>query len=484
MPTESAVFPRARPRWIWLLLGTLALCFSNGATANIAAAWLAPVLLLRSAAVGRPLAAWGFPALAIALSTCVTMRGVIPVAPMEFLVTCLVSGALGALPYLGHRVLAPRLGAVAGSLVFPSASVTLLYLLSASSPFGTWGVDGYVQAGFPLLPQFAAIAGIWGVTFLVFWFASAVQDRIALRAFAIVFVPVLAFGAAWKTTAPAPSARTNVAALTTPAGLPDKFFDGCTTRGDAGCRNAGARKRMDALFSRAADAANGGAALVVWPEAGTQYDAALERDFVARARDFAREHRIYLVAGAARVADNRKAPMENKAMVFTPTGDLAFEYHKAIPVPGEPIIAGDRVIRTVDTPFGRLGVVICFDADFPMLVRQARRQGVDVLAIPANDWRAITPMHGQMARFRAIENGFTIVRAASNGLSLIADSTGTVLASVDSHSMPGGIAAARLPVAARNTPYSRIGDAFAIACMLLFAVLASIVLVKRYTRKP
>lgn len=241
---------------------------------------------------------------------------------------------------------------------------------------------------------------------------------------------------------------------------------------------------MDALFSRAADAANGGAALVVWPEAGTQYDAALERDFVARARDFAREHRIYLVAGAARVADNRKAPMENKAMVFTPTGDLAFEYHKAIPVPGEPIIAGDRVIRTVDTPFGRLGVVICFDADFPMLVRQARRQGVDVLAIPANDWRAITPMHGQMARFRAIENGFTIVRAASNGLSLIADSTGTVLASVDSHSMPGGIAAARLPVAARNTPYSRIGDAFAIACMLLFAVLASIVLVKRYTRKP
>ena len=483
MPIEPTT--HAHLRWIWLLLGTLALCFSNGVTAHIAAAWLAPALLLRYAAITRPLPAWGLLALAIALATCVTMRGVIPVAPPEFLVTCIVSGALGALPYLSHRLLAPRLGPIAGSLVFPSATVSLLYLLSAGSPFGTWGVDGYVQADFPLLPQFAVIAGIWGVSFFVFWFASAVQNRIAIRVFAITFALALAFGAIRMMTTPTLAAQASVAALTTPTGLPDKFFDGCTSRHDSECRNAGARKRMDALFSRAADAANGGASLIVWPEAAAQYDAVLEQEFVARARDFAREHRIYLVAGAARIAGDRKAPMENKAMVFTATGELAFEYHKAIPVPGEPISAGDGVIKTIDTPFGRLGVIICFDADFPMLVRRARQQGVDVLAIPANDWRAITPLHGAMSRFRAIENGFAIVRAASNGLSLVTDSTGTVLASVDSYSTPGGIASARIAIVPRNTLYSRIGDVFAITCVLLSGILAAIVLVKRFAaRKP
>lgn len=171
--------------------------------------------------------------------------------------------------------------------------------------------------------------------------------------------------------------------------------------------------------------------------------------------------------------------MDNTAMVFTPSGELAFEYHKAIPVPGEPIAAGDGEIKTVDTPFGRLGVIICFDADFPQLVRRARQRGVDILAIPANDWRAITPLHAQMARFRAIENGFSIVRATSNGQSLVADSTGAMLADVDAFATPGGVASARLPVQTRGTLYARTGDVFVFACGLLLAVLTLVPLARR-----
>ena len=118
----------------------------------------------------------------------------------EFLITCAISGVLGALPYLGHRLLAPHLGAVVGSLVFPSASVALLYVLSVGSPFGTWGVDGYVQADFSALTQFASLTGIWGVTFMVFWCASAMQGWIPPRlpgngptvaTFATAFVAVI-----------------------------------------------------------------------------------------------------------------------------------------------------------------------------------------------------------------------------------------------------------------------------------------------------
>lgn len=471
-----------RSRWFLLSSGTLALCFSNGATANIVAAWAAPFLLLGFALATRPLQGMAALSLAGTVAAFFTLRGVIPVAGAEFVVACVISGVLGALPYVLHRMLAPALGAVAGTLVFPAVAVALLYILSLGGPFGTWGVDGYVQAGFLPLLQLASIAGVWGATFLVYWAGSALQGLLrpgtswaGPAMFGAVFVLTLLFAGWQMLSGTAPAAQAQVAAITTPAGLPDRFFDGCAGRDDQACRTAGARKRIDALFERSAAAAQAGAALIVWPEAAAQYDAPLEPEFIERARTFVRQHGVYLVAGAARIPPDRQAPMENKAMVFDPTGALAFQYLKAIPVPGEQIVAGDGRIQTVDTPFGRLAVVICFDADFPMLVRRAKLQGAELLAIPANDWRAITPLHGQMARFRAVENGFTVVRATSNGLSLIASPVGAVLAESDSFTSPGAIIAARLSMPPRPTVYARIGDTFALACVAFVIALLLVV---------
>ena len=141
-----------------------------------------------------------------------------------------------------------------------------------------------------------------------------------------------------------------------------------------------------------------------------------------------------------------EAPLENKAMAFTPESALAFTYHKAKPVPGEPIRAGDGVIPALDTPYGRVGAMICFDADFPELSRQAAARGIDVLAVPSNDWPEITPLHGEMVRFRAIESGFSVVRATSNGQSIITDPIGRALKRVNSFENRGGIAIADVPV--------------------------------------
>ena len=475
-------------RWACFALGTLTLSFANGATASILAAWIAPLLLLRFVSLTRPLAGYVLMALAVTIASLVTLRGVIPVPTAEFVVTCIISGGLGALPYLLHRMLAPRLRAVPASLVFPTASVALLYALSISSPFGTWGVDGYVQTGFEPLAQFASVAGVWGVTFLVFWFASSAQglfnpttasSRAAFCVFAASFVLVLGFGMIRMADSPEPSHEIEVAALSGPTGLPDKFFEGCDSREDIVCRRNGATRRIDALFAAASQATLRGARVIVWPEAAAQYDQAMEPEFISRASAFARAHAVYLIAGVASVPADPNAMLANKAMVFDPLGNLAFEYHKAIPVPGEPIAAGDGRIHSIDTPFGRLGVIICFDADFPILVQQAKRQGIDILAIPANDWPAIKSLHAHMARFRAIENGFSVVRATSNGVSLITDSTGNALGQADSFTAPGGSATALLPVAPRWTVYSEMGDAFAWACLLLLAVLVALVLMRR-----
>jgi apolipoprotein N-acyltransferase len=79
----------------------------------------------------------------------------------------------------------------------------------------------------------------------------------------------------------------------------------------------------------------------------------------------------------------------NESILIDPKGIVVWRYQKAHPVPGEPFPPGDGKVPTVQTPYGRLATVICFDADFPGTIRQARQAGADVLLVPSNDWREI-----------------------------------------------------------------------------------------------
>ena len=55
--------------------------------------------------------------------------------------------------------------------------------------------------------------------------------------------------------------------------------------------------------------------------------------------------------------------------------------------------------------------MICFDADFPALVRQVGQAGADILLVPANDWQPVHILHAPVAELRAIENGVALARA-------------------------------------------------------------------------
>ncbi len=465
-----------RLRWGAFAAGTLALCFSNGVTANVYAAWIAPTLLLGFVMTTGLWLGLALTVAASSIASFIMFRGVIPIGDEEYAIASLVTGLIGALPFLAHRLAAPRLGAVLGSLVFPSVGVALSYVLAQGSPFGTWGNDAYVQLPFAPLAQFASVAGIWGIAFAVYWFASVAQAlvterssgaNIAAASFVIVFIPLIGFGVS-RLQGPTETSNTvRAAALSNPQALPDRFFEGCAQRTDYSCRSAKARARQDALFALSEQAVRQGAKLIVWYEAAAQFDAPDEAEFIARAGAFARQHGIYLIAGAARIPLAPDQLIANTAMGFTPGGERAFEYLKTVPVPGEPIIRGDGVIPTLDTPFGRIGVMICFDADFPALSRQAAARGVDILAIPANDWRAITPLHAEMTRMHAIESGFSIVRATSNGVSLIANQRGIVLAHNNAFTNPGAITLADVPTRRMDTVQSTVDDLFAALCLLL-----------------
>jgi apolipoprotein N-acyltransferase len=157
------------------------------------------------------------------------------------------------------------------------------------------------------------------------------------------------------------------------------------------------------------------------------------------------------------------------ALLIKPTGAVAWAGLKAIPVPGTEASLSARdegKIRMIETDYGRLSSVICFDMDFPGLLHQAGRLQTDIMLVPSNDWREIDPWHTEMARFRAIEQGFNMVRQTSNGLSLATDTRGRALSRMDHFATGDRVMVAQVPTRGVTTIYSKIGDLFAWLCII------------------
>jgi apolipoprotein N-acyltransferase len=96
---------------------------------------------------------------------------------------------------------------------------------------------------------------------------------------------------------------------------------------------------------------------------------------------------------------------------------------------------------------------------------QAGRLGTDLLLDPSNDWKAIDPWHTRMASFRAIEQGFNLVRHTSQGLSAAFDYQGRQLASMDHYVTTDRVLVAQVATRGARTVYALLGDWFAWACL-------------------
>jgi apolipoprotein N-acyltransferase len=163
---------------------------------------------------------------------------------------------------------------------------------------------------------------------------------------------------------------------------------------------------------------------------------------------------------------------------------VAWSYDKARPVPGlDPLVPGNGKVPTIATPYGRISNVICFDGDFPYLSRQAGQAQASVMLIPSNDWHQIDPWHTQNITFRAIENGFSLVRQTSNGLAIAVDYEGRVLASSDYFSTSDQALIASVPTQGAQTIYTLVGDLFAQLCVAGLLILTGFALVRSHRQR-
>lgn len=471
--------------WGLLALAGLVLLFSNGRWTIPVAAWIGPVLLVRFVRTRRPVSGLLPAFLVLSAVWAVQFRGMAPLPDPWYFLLAAGFGLPMVLPYVADRLLAPRLRGSASTLVLPLAWASADFLVSALSPYGSWGAVGYSQYGNLPLLQVLSVTGLPGISFLIGWFASSANwiwetgcDWPRVRAGVVSFAGVLLLlllGGGGRLVFFPPAAETvRVASISRIFVEPDPvmpiivgFFKGQPV--DAEKARESLAAITDDLLRRAEREARAGARLVLWGEGNAPVLKADEAALVERGQRLARDERVYLAMALATWNLSLKQPLENKTVLVTSEGQVAFEFWKARPVPGPEAVMSardDGKVKDVVTPFGRIAAVICFDLDFPRLLAQAGREGVDILLAPSNDWRAIDPWHTQMASFRAIEQGFSLVRHTSRGLSAAFDHQGRVLAVMDHYQAGDRAMVAQVPVRGVRTVYSRVGDLFAWLCLL------------------
>ncbi len=481
---SSATIQTDRWSYLWLAIGTILSLVSSGRWTIPLAAWLAPVFMIRFVRTQKVFRGFILAWLGTYVMAVIGWWGMIPLpTPAVPVILAISTLTIGGLSYLADRLLAPRLQGFAATLVFPTALTAMDFLSATSSPVGSFGAQAYAQYGNLALMQLLSVTGMWGLTFLVSWFASVVNwawersfswsaIRRGAAIYAGIMLLVIGYGSARLVFSPAHEDTVRVASLTVVE------YDELTV----GNRDAFRREMSeirDRYFEQTIREARAGARIVLWPEGAAVGFAEDEAALVARGKEVAKQEGVYLAMPLFTIQETAGRLPENKLIAAGPAGDIVLEHVKYGAGLLEGIQPGDRVLRTFSSPFGTVSGIICWDADFPAAVRQAGRNGTDILLVPSNDTRAVDPMHTHMAVFRAIENGVSLVRQASGGLSIVTDPYGRVLASMDHWRASEWVMVAQVPTQGVFTIYSVIGDLFGWLALAGFVALIAWVLVRR-----
>lgn len=170
-----------------------------------------------------------------------------------------------------------------------------------------------------------------------------------------------------------------------------------------------------------------------------------------------REHRRYLVIGGEEPVGTNG--YYNTAFVVGTNGEVVFQQAKCAPIQffSDGLRAPQQ--KVWDSPWGKVGVCICYDLSYTRVTDELVRQGAQLLIVPTMDveaWgRHEHALHTRVAPVRAAEYGIPVFRLASSGISQAVDARGRVVATAP---MPGSCAlltATLLPAVHPVLPWDR-----------------------------
>jgi apolipoprotein N-acyltransferase len=460
-------------------------------------AWLALVPLLvavRGRSTGRAFGygilygcAFGWTVTGWAAQAATLYFGMSPwlaVAGLSLFYVAVSAPTFGAFAAGAARLLRPGAGAAAS--VALAALWVAAELVRGRLVGQPWGLLGYTQHAHTGLIQVAALTGVYGVSF-VLALGNASLARVVLEP-----LPQRSLGSALRTLA-LPAAVVAVV-----------WGSGTILAAEGPAREAAARPvaviqtnvppayRWSRAYtdrqvmahvratSRLPDSAR--PALIVWPENAVPRYLDGEPMLAARLGGVAASHGADLLFGAPRYESGRTY---NSVRLITAAGRYGGHYDKqrlVLFAETNPLGGRDgspsespRRFSAGDGPgvlqsFVPLGLSICHEVLYPELTARAVRAGAQLLVNVSNDgwldagFDAAGRQHFAMAAFRAVETRRYLVRAATTGVSGVVDPHGRVVDALASGA-PGVVT---VPVAPRGavTPYVRLGDVFACACVL------------------
>ena len=126
---------------------------------------------------------------------------------------------------------------------------------------------------------------------------------------------------------------------------------------------------------------------------------------------------------------------------------------------GDDLAAGEGA-QLIETEYGKIGLIICFDSIYEALSRESAASGAQVLFVSTNDsWfgdSSAVYEHNSHSILRAVENGKYVVRAANTGISSVITPTGEVVSTLDP--MVKGYLSEEIVMIPSSTLYSNTGD--------------------------
>lgn len=353
-------------------------------------------------------------------------------------------------------------------LVMPCFWVTTEFLMASASPHGTFGSLAYTQMKFLPVVQLAAVTGVYGVSFAVLLVASAfgllaapaLPRQVKLRISVVVVLTlgtVLAWG--WLRLHSGEHGGREMTVGLAASNNMRRIFPR---------DSAAAQELLGSYADVATNLARAGAELILFPEKIAwlgEADASMARE---RFRTVARRDHVGIVVGWAR----RDGPkVWNEAVLFQKDGsELAYEKRHLLPGLEWEFAAGGSYATTTSAGW-TWGLAVCKDMDFPEIGRAYGSRGVELLLVPAWDFSVDGWLHSRMAVMRGVEGGFTIARAAKQGLLTVSDPFGRVVAEAAAPGEQFSTLVAQVRPESVPTLYRRWGDWFAWVCVVVTVTL-------------
>lgn len=396
--------------------------------------------------------------------------------PIVWFLACGTSAVAFTVGVLLFRALARRGALWCAWLALPSLWIAFEFVRNLLWPHGSGGCIAYSQLNFLPFLQTASLAGPWGMGFVLMLFPAGLalglhprksSRRQSLRVMVAtlgILAVLLIFGAV-RLSIPQPGPEVRVGLIASDA------------NGGAQVEQPGppAEHLFESYAQKARQLIAQGAQVVVMPE-----DMAVVPDSNLAATDaifqpIADQTGAVLVVGMAHAS---ASVTHNESRIYMP-GVAARSYDKEHLLPPwetAHFTPGAALTRfSPPTPaLGRIwAVAICKDLDFTNPARTYGKAHTGLLLAPAWDFRIDSFWHGHIAVMRAVEDGFSLARAARRGFLTVADNRGRIVAENPSNAAPFATLLATVPAGHSPTLFVLLGDWFgwcAIATLIFVLV--------------